>query len=72
MGIMNSSTMNTVKVCTVIVVNYFISFRLLFGKKLAMDGQNFKNFVIMILQVKQRDSKKFCKCLFYKATKLER
>ena len=42
--------------CTVIVKNHVISFRLLFGKKLAMDGQNFKNFAIMILQVNKIDS----------------
>ena len=42
--------------CIVIVKNHVISFRLLFGKKLAMDGQNFKNFAIMILQVNKIDS----------------
>ena len=42
--------------CTVIGKNHVISFRLLFGKKLAMDGQNFKNFAIMILQVNKIDS----------------
>ena len=35
--------------------NLVISFRLLFGKKLVMDGQNFKNFVITILQVNKID-----------------
>lgn len=39
-----------------IVINRVISFRLLFGKKLAMDGQNFKNFVITILQVNKINS----------------
>ena len=37
------------------VKNLDISFRLLFGKKLVMDGQNFKNFVITILQVNKID-----------------
>ena len=37
------------------VKNLVISFRLLFGKKLVMDGQNFKNFVITILQVNKID-----------------
>lgn len=54
-------TVYTIHTCTVIVINHFvinhfISFRLLFGKKLAMDGQNFKNFVITILQVNKIDS----------------